>query len=96
MRKAKMPSLLTIAILTVITVIFWIGLDVYRALTQKPAPEVGPKILAPIDSSLDTQSLDKLEKRVYIDQFQAATASQPPTPKPSATPIAIPSPNPTP
>lgn len=71
--KTKLPSLVTISILTVITVAFWIALDVYRALTTKPAPAVSEEVLSPLDPTLDQEELDKLRNRLYFDNVDAIT-----------------------
>lgn len=67
MQNQKLPNLVTIAVLTVITIFFWIGLEVYRVLSTKPAPSVPEEILAPLNPELDTITLDKLEERVYLE-----------------------------
>lgn len=85
MRKKKLPSLVTIAFLSTITVIFWTALEVYRALTLKPAPIVPAKILAPLDPSLDAGSLNKLQKRVYIKELDLIQNLPTPTPEPEVT-----------
>lgn len=67
MGKTKLPSMVTILILTALTVFCWVGLDVYRALTIKPAPIVPAEVLNPLDPTLDEEGLNKLEQRVYIE-----------------------------
>lgn len=73
MKKQKLPNIVSIAILTVITVFFWIGLDLYRALTIAPPPTVSPAVLAKLDPSLDQESLDKLQQRVYNQSSTSST-----------------------
>ena len=68
MRKPKPPKLVTIAITTTITIIFWIFLTLYRVLTTKPAPSVDPALLEPIDSSLDTVSLENMKGRIFFEE----------------------------
>jgi len=46
---------------TLITVLSWVGFEVYRAYTKPHIPEVIQKLLAPLDPTLDTQVLDKLK-----------------------------------
>lgn len=106
MNKQKPPRILTLAILTVVTVVAWIGFDVYRALTTKPAPPVPPEILAPIDPQLNTLILNDIINRVYVEPKEGTTqivnsdsevrVSTPvPTISPTASPLATSSPIPT-
>lgn len=67
MKKPKLPGLVTILILSAITVCFWVGLDIYRALTVKPAPPVPAEVLNYLDPNLDEATLNELEQRVYIE-----------------------------
>ncbi len=68
MKKPKAPKVVTIAITTTITIIFWVFLTLYRVLTTKPAPSVDPKLLEPIDSNLDIQSLEKIKDKTYFEE----------------------------
>lgn len=68
--KRKLPGIVKMAILTVITVIAWIGFEVYRALTLEPPAVVSPKILEPIIPDLDSQSLNKLQKRIHLEESE--------------------------
>lgn len=69
--KKTTPFLVKFAIMTLLTALVWVGFDVYRAFTQKPPPAVSPEILAPVDPTLDSATLDKLVNRVYFDKTQA-------------------------
>ncbi len=70
MAKQKTPSLVTIAILTLITVLFWIGFNIYRSLTVEPPEKVPAEILEPISPTLDVEALGKLSARVYFEEYQ--------------------------
>lgn len=107
MKKRKLPSLVTILVLTVITVVFWLALDIYRALTVKPTPSVSEQILRSLDPNLDEATLNTLQKRVYIEDslINAIPLQQPidivveeiiaePTPTIEPTQEPIPSPTP--
>lgn len=90
MRKPKTPTLVTTAILTLITVFFWAGFEVYRSLTIKPAPPVPEKILQPLDPNLDTKSLDEIQNRTFLTDDQIGTISVSPVASASSTPSPIP------
>ena len=108
MKKTKTPGIITIATLTLITLIFWIIFNVYRVFTVKPPVTVPEEILTPIDSSLDSNALTNLSKRLYLEeglipdnnvQTQTATpAPEIPTPtensSPTPSPTGAPSPTP--
>lgn len=103
MDKNKLPSLVTIAMLTLITIIFWIFFSVFRLLTTKPGIQVADEILRPLTPTLDRAALEKLQARIYVSEGELGNlpvlTSSPPAPTatpstetPLATPTAIPSP----
>ena len=104
MRRNRRPTLVTSAVLTLITVFFWAGFEVYRSLTVKPVPPVPANILLPLDPTLDTASLNAIQNRTFLtdDQIGNFTASNAatiistpaPTVIPSASPSAIPTASP--
>ncbi|MBM3208794.1 hypothetical protein FJZ40_00670 [Candidatus Shapirobacteria bacterium] len=56
-------DLLVVAVLTLLTVITWIGLDVYRALSKHDTPQVSQSQLVPLSPKVSTNVLDRLEAR---------------------------------
>lgn len=84
MRKSKAPHLVTIAIITTVTIIFWIFFDVYRIFTTTPPVDVSEELLQPITATLDTEALKNIESRIFfeedqIPEFLIATPSPTPT-----------------
>lgn len=70
MKKKKLPSLVSILILTLITVFFWVAFDVYRLFT-KPSDAVVPESISlPLNPVLDQNALDKLKQSVYFEDSQ--------------------------
>ena len=109
MKKNKLPSLVTTLILTLITSVFWVSLSTYRAFTAKPSDSVPKEISDPITTTLDQDTINKIESGIFLDSSQIpeniVTASstpasiQPtqiplPTPTPEETPTPVPSPTP--
>jgi hypothetical protein len=104
MKKNKLPSLISILILTLLTGVLWVSLEVYRTLTIKPAESVPEAISNPITPTLDQNVIKKIESAVFIDSSQipdnVALASTPapnqpiPTPLPTPVPSVIPSASP--
>lgn len=92
MRKRKTPNLVTIAILTTITVVFWIFFSTYRVFTDKPSLDVPAEILEPVSPTLDTGLIDKIESRIFFKEGEVATQIQiaSPTAMPAETPAATP------
>jgi len=67
MNKKERPFLVQIAILTAITTLVWIGFSVYKALTNTPEPTVSQEVLAPVDPTLNTEILESLDERLYLN-----------------------------
>ncbi len=70
MKKEKLPNLLIFAILTVITLVVWIGFEVYRLVNKSPQTNVPESILTPISPNLDQEVLSKIEKKIYINESE--------------------------
>jgi hypothetical protein len=103
MKKNKLPSLISILILTLITAVLWVSLSTYRAFTVKPSESVPEEISKPITPSLDQITINKIESEIFFDGYQipdnfvvvpsSAPINQPVqetvlTPSPLATPSA--------
>lgn len=99
MKKNRLPSLITILVLTLLTSIIWVSFSVYRAITAKPPESVPSVVSNPLTPTLDTPEINKIESSIFLDNSQIpqnlVTASTPPaatpTPAPIITPVASPS-----
>ncbi len=75
----------------------WISLNIYRALTTKPAPVVTQVVSEPLTPTLDTATITKIESSLFLGKDQipqnvvtgANTVIIPPT-LPTSTPIPSP------
>ena len=88
MKKNKLPSIVSILILTLLTIILWITLSIYHAFTTKPAASVPQEISAPLTPTLDQGTIKQITGAVYLDSSQIpdnVTGS----PLPSATPVLL-------
>lgn len=66
MRKPQRPRLVIFAVLSTITFITWISLDLLRTFT-KPAPiEISPELLEEFNPTLKTETLNKIENRTFF------------------------------
>lgn len=68
MRKPNPPKLVTVALTTTITIVFWIFFTLYKVLTTAQEPSVSEKLLEPILPQLDTESLTKINDRVFFEE----------------------------
>lgn len=68
MKNIKIPSFVTIAILTVITLAFWLFFTVYRVFTKQPSTDVSTQIIEPVDPVLDKEALNKVKTRIYFEE----------------------------
>jgi hypothetical protein len=66
MKKLKAPRLVTVAVFTTITVIFWVFMGLYNLITSTPPASVDPELLKPINPVLDQEALNRIEGRVYF------------------------------
>lgn len=69
MTKQKTPSLVTIGILTLITVVFWIIFGVVRVFKgEAKTVDIPTEMLTPLNPTLDKKVVDKLRQRIYFDK----------------------------
>lgn len=105
MKKTKLPGVITLLILTLITTVMWVGLNIYRAFSKLPEPEVPKEIIATMNPTLDTDTINRIESSLFFDENQvppltggAPAATKAPTTlplAPTASPTAVESPLPT-
>jgi hypothetical protein len=98
MKKNKLPSLISILILTLITSLMWISFNIYRSLMSQPPPVVSGEVSNPLTPTLDKDSINQIEERLFLDDSQipdniaVGTATPVATSTPEATPVASPTP----
>lgn len=86
MKKKKTPSFITIGILTLITIFFWIFFSIFRAFTVKPPTQVPEELLTPVNPVLDTDILNSIEERFYLYENQIPDIEYSSATVPSPTP----------
>ncbi len=67
MKKPKAPKLVTVAIFTTITIIFWVFISLYNIIMSTPDINVDPELLEPINPNLEKEALDRLEGRIFFE-----------------------------
>ncbi|MBU0572596.1 hypothetical protein KKH23_03990 [Patescibacteria group bacterium] len=94
MKKQKKPNLVVLGILTLITVLFWIGFSAYRSFTSEVPIKVPDEILEPISPTLDTITLSKVVNKLFFQEHELAeiilTSSPSPSPTASPAPTQLP------
>lgn len=70
MKKNKLPNIISILVLTLLTIILWITLTIYHAFTVKPAASVPSEISAPLTPTLNTDTIKQIEAGIYLDSSQ--------------------------
>ena len=66
MRKNRIPKPVTILVLTLLTAILWIGLNIYRAFTVKPTMPVPENVSKSLNPVLDTDTIQQIESAIYL------------------------------
>jgi hypothetical protein len=98
MNKEKLPSIVPILILTLITVVMWVSFDIYRAFLKPADVNVPAAVSQPLTPTLDQNVINQLESKPYLDNSQipdtvvnsAPVATAEPSPSPQALPTALP------
>lgn len=93
-QNKKLPNLVSILVLTLITVVMWIAFNVYRAIlttTGPSASSVSDEVSSPFTPSLDKDTIDEIESKIFLDESQIpnTTFSPEATPLPPATQTVI-------
>ena len=67
MKKSKMPSIVSVLILTLITVVIWVTFDIYRLFNQADIPVVPESVSNPLTPTLNQDAITDLESRLFIE-----------------------------
>jgi hypothetical protein len=70
MNKTKLPSIISVLILTLITVVMWVSLDIYRAIKKPTQITVPTEISQQLTPTLDQDSIKLIETRNFLDDSQ--------------------------
>lgn len=65
MKKNKLPSLIILMILTVLTVAFWILFTIYRSYTLGVPVAVSDEITKPLTPKLDVDTIELMKNKLY-------------------------------
>jgi hypothetical protein len=103
MNKQKLPSIIPILILTLVTVVMWVSLDIYRAIKHPVEFTVPTEISQPLTPTLDQDAINQVESRTFLldSQIPEIVASPSPVaagntkPSPTLAPTVAPTAQPT-
>lgn len=70
MKVQKIPNIVIVLILTLITVIMWISLTIYSALTSKPPAVVPKEVSEPLTPTLDIDTLKQIGSRIFLNDSE--------------------------
>ena len=68
MKKPSPPSIITVAVITTITIIFWVFFEVYQILTGEVDVEISQQLLKPLNPTLNQEVLSSLKGRIEFDK----------------------------
>jgi hypothetical protein len=68
---------LIVAIITLITIITWVGFEVYRTYTITEIPLDFESLTTTLDASLETEALHQLNDRIFFDQEELQQIPEP-------------------
>lgn len=82
----KQKDILIILALLFIFVAVWVGTSIYRSVTKSTIPENVSQDIAPISSTFDTKTIDKLKQRRKVNpSFDIENIIPTPTVSPALT-----------
>jgi len=59
---------LIISIMTLITVLVWAGLEIYRAFTKNTIPTVTQEQMGPLDPKLKRETIENLKESIWFSE----------------------------
>lgn len=68
---------LILAIITLITVLTWIGFEVYWAVRRTTIPKVTQEQMRPLDPKIKTETIEKLKTNLWFSEEELNIVSPP-------------------
>ena len=63
MKNKKLPTVVSLTILTLITAVFWMMFTIYKSFTKNIVAPVPEEIITPITPRLDFQTIEQIKIR---------------------------------
>lgn len=70
-------NMLILSIMTLITVIVWIGYEVYHAYTQTTVPKIIKELIKPLSPNIDEVTIEDIKKKYQIPGEELNVVTQP-------------------
>ena len=93
MKREKLPRIVVIAILSLVTALIWAFFDITRAFFKKPETKVEATTLSPLTPTLDLETLSSIQNAKFFEEGQVQEVVTPTTTIPSTEPTSTPIPN---
>jgi hypothetical protein len=90
MNKPKQPSIVPLLILTLITVVMWVSLEVYRIFTKPVSLVVSEEISQPLTPTLDQEAINQIVSKIYLDDSQIPDGTVTSSPLPGQKSVTLP------
>lgn len=86
--KRRRSKITIFAVITTMTIVIWILAEAYQRIKRTEFTAIPANILAPITPSLDRETLDNIEKRLWFQETFSAPpiVKSEPKPSPEASP----------
>lgn len=95
MKKTKLPNLISVLFLTLITVVMWVSFEIYRAVSKSPESVVAQEVVQALTPTLDLDVIKQIESRTLLDDSQIPEKIINSSPAPSVKSIPAPTTLPT-
>ncbi|MDO8503693.1 MAG: hypothetical protein Q7S60_03305 [bacterium] len=84
MKPKKTSNITVFAVLTTLTILTWVGFEIYQAFNKPGMVAISEEVLAPLTPSLNKTVLDNMEQRRFFEPgaFQVATTNPAPVEEP--------------
>jgi len=70
MKKPKIPNFIVILILTLVTIVVWVGFEAYNNLTNSEEIELSEEVIEPLTPTLDKEALDNVNQRLFFEESE--------------------------
>lgn len=61
----KLPNVINLMILTLVTILIWLSFTVYRSFTREATPVVPVEVVLPVNPQLDLEVIKMMEQKLY-------------------------------
>lgn len=91
MKTSKLPNLVILAALSLITIVFWIVFGILRIVVSPEEISVPESVLRELKPVLNTQTLETLDSQIFLTDEQIGNTVLAPiaTATPAPTPVVI-------